>query len=406
MKRSHLFLILSLAACDTPLDADAGRTDVGSTDVGSTDVGSIDAPTAPDDTPRRDVGPRPDAGTDLGALASATETLEAGHWVELPGTNIRPALLTREEADAIDPNIWAVSGSMSALTIWSASAFDGQRWYVGAAGWHNGYNGNELYELDLSTLTWSRRYDPSPLDRRAPGCEGSCMDWIPVWGPAATHQYDGLVYSPATDSIFYFGTGAPACYELSLAEPDPQLAWSSFDCPEGIHSYVKTATLGSGNLILYPGGQGPIVEWDPRTRAEVGRVAEPTGWLSYTVADRDPGRDLVYSVNDGDAEGVVAIGAGPTATFHRGEVPDELGGNHCAAFDPTGDRLIGWNGERAVHAWDPEAHTWESWANDAGPAPTLGGEWRVNGKCFFVDALGLLVGYANGDGGVWAYRVP
>jgi hypothetical protein len=406
LRHSAAALFITLAACTTTAPDDAGRID----DAAMLDVAAADAALdagGPTDALRRDVGPRPAAGTDLAALAAATGELAAGAWLELPGTNIRPVLLTHEEADAIDPNLWAVSGSMSALIIWSASAFDGQRWYVGAAGWHNGYNGNELYELDLATLSWSRRYDPSPLDRLSDECARTgCMDWIPEWGPAATHQYDGLVYSPATDSIFYFGTGAPACYELALAEPDPRLAWSSFPCPEGITSYVKTATLASGHLILYPGGQGPIVEWDPRTRTEVGRTAEPTGWLSYSVADHDPSRDLVYSVNQGDAQGVVAIGAGPTATFHRGEVPGELGGNHCAAFDPTGDRLLAWNGERAVHAWDPETHTWESWANEGGPAPALGGEWRLNGKCFFVDSLGLLVGYANGDGGVWAYRVP
>ena len=127
----------------------------------------------------------------MSPLAAIVNQMNTGEWAQIPNSSINSVLLTKPEADAIDPRIWGVTGSTSVISVWSSSAYDqaGHRWFFGVAGGHAAYNGNELYTYDLETLSWSRMYDPSPMTSNM-----SHGDPIPAWGPQATHHYDGLIY--------------------------------------------------------------------------------------------------------------------------------------------------------------------------------------------------------------------
>ncbi|MHA1569717.1 MAG: hypothetical protein ACTSXZ_09610, partial [Alphaproteobacteria bacterium] len=100
----------------------------------------------------------------MSPLAAIVARMNTGEWAQIPGSSISSVLMTKSEADAIDPRIWG-TGSREVIRVWTSSAYDetGHRWFFGVAGGHNSYNGNELYSYDLETLTWARMYDPSPM---------------------------------------------------------------------------------------------------------------------------------------------------------------------------------------------------------------------------------------------------
>jgi hypothetical protein len=358
-------------------------------------------------------GVDPDAG-DLTNLGNTSAGWALNEWHEIGDNHLSSVYLTAAQENAIDPALWQVSGPDSVISIWSSGAFDGTRLFIGAAGGHGGYNGNEMYEFSLSTLKWRRLYDPSPTAQCAPN--GSGTDCTTQWGPQALHQYDGLVYSSKTRSIFSFGTGPSACWVWRLDDPDVTTGWHHFDCaPNMPGSYMKTAEdPASGAIIAFGGGLTGVAALDPMTLTWSRVSPSDVTYASYSVADVDPVRRKMYFLNVHSGGPLyqmrtvsgIDLDATPYAESSGTTIPPvDVGDYSCFLYHPPSHKMLAWNGTQRIWSWDPDTDTWTEIAT-TGVVPTTsamnGG--GIHSKCGYVPSLGLLIGVNNADRGVWAMR--
>lgn len=351
----------------------------------------------------------------LGAMSAGWALNE---WHELENTHLRDAYLTHEQADAIDPKLWQVTGPDAAIQIWSSGAFDGRRLFLGAVGGHGGYNGNEMYSFDLVTLTWKRLYDPSPTDV----CEGSGSgdDCSTKWGPPALHQYDGLTYSTSTNSIFYFGTGPNLpCWVWRLEEASNiTTSWHHFDCaPNMPTSYMKTAEDPvSGQILVFAGTTTGIAALDPVKLTWEKKTGNDALYGRYSVADFDPSRRRVHALgahSGGPLYGkrsVVSIDVdSPTLAASDTTMtipPDEVNDYACFLYHPPSKKMIAWNGDQNVWSWDPDTEAWTAIpTTGVKPTTSAANGGGIHSKCGYLPSVGLLFGVNNADRGVWAMRL-
>lgn len=355
-----------------------------------------------------------DAG-ELSALGDMSAGWALNEWHEIGNNHLRDVYISRAQADAIDPQIWQVSGPDSVIQIWSAGAFDGRRLFIGAAGGHGGYNGNEMYAFDLGTLKWTRLYDPSPTGTCVGS--GSGTDCTTKWGPQALHQYDGMVYSASTRSIFDFGTGPnEPCWVWRLDETDVKTAWHHVACsPNMPTSYMKTAEDPvSGKIIVLGGGPTGIAALDPVTLTWSKASAKDALYTNYSVADFDPPRRRVHylSTHGGGplyskrtVESIDVDSASFTASDSTTIPPDEVNDYACFLYHPPSKKMLAWNGDQHVWSWDPDTDVWKAVAT-TGVTPTTSatGGGGIHSKCGYIPSLGILFGVNNADRGVWAMR--
>jgi hypothetical protein len=94
-------------------------------------------------------------------------------------------------------------GCSAVIDDWNSGSFDQARnrlllW----GGGHQGYYGNEIYAIDLDTLTTTRLTDPS-YDLDGAGSQGDVCGESHENGtqPASRHTYDGLLYVPPRPDV-------------------------------------------------------------------------------------------------------------------------------------------------------------------------------------------------------------
>jgi hypothetical protein len=319
--------------------------------------------------------------------------------------------LTEEAAAAIDARIWG-TGSQEVIRTWTGSAFDGRNWYFGFGGGHGSYNGNELYAFDFSSLHWRRLYDPSPLTNTSL----PSGDLEPVWGPRATHHYDGWIYAPRVNALFYFGFSG--CWRYAIDESDPRIAWQELSCPNFARSegfgYGKTALHpDNGNIILFGGGLTNVAELDVETHSysRVGDFWNGIVYATYDVADTDPVRRRVYSINsDPNSYGVLAIdidsnplGSGQSGLIPGSAPPVDLYSS-CFVHHPVTGLMIAIADRGVVYSFDPGTVIWQRRASLGGlPTPS-----HPNGplsKCVYLPSFDLFAFDNNENEGVWLYRL-
>jgi hypothetical protein len=176
----------------------------------ASDSGAADSGTSPD------AGTPPDAGgkdggrwfydggppdltclTDAGLTAVEQQlvNLSADTWLTVPNTAFGPFCTTH-----LDAGVYS-SGCVNEVNAWSGGAFDdGNRQMVIWGGGHVDYWGNEIYGLDIATLTWSVLHAATPVD----------MNQISVdpyfdGNPSSRHTYGGLAYLSDIRQFFAYG---------------------------------------------------------------------------------------------------------------------------------------------------------------------------------------------------------
>jgi len=303
------------------------------------------------------------AATCGAAAEHPIDALEVGHWLEVPGSQMKTVAFKWPKGVRYSINNIGVRGVMS---LWSGGAYDTKRdrliiW----GGGHKGYAGNELYAFNVNILEWERLTDPSLKVNDKPHKRGLYVDGL----PRSCHTYNYVQYVPAIDRFCSFGTagGYPS------GNDNTSVTWQfDFDTKKwedkstalarGIGAYSAVDPV-SGHVFVrgnYPATR--LAEWDPVTDKwtdRTGRVNNRTDY--YKTAAIDPigrrffgiGRGGVYVYDFGKPGRVtqqVITTKGPQDVVKKG----------CPglAYDPVIDKIVGWTNGTSLWTLDLETLTW------------------------------------------------
>jgi hypothetical protein len=271
------------------------------------------------------------------------------------------------------------TGCNNVVAAWSGAVADTTRnrlilW----GGGHTDYNGNELYALDLNTLTFARLNNPS-----APA--GSCVAANSDGTPNARHTYDGLAYLPSTDQMFAFN-GSLSCGAGS--GPNPSDSWTySFSTGTWQRiSYTGNAPGTSAGTHYDYLTFGDDADYDPNTGLVIAK--DGAGIFTYNPSTKvwtpvnsfgsdyhltsvvDPKRKLFISMGNGQGFKVnIASGSGypaTTPTFSGcGSALSQA--SPGLAYDPVQNLIVGWGGGGTVYLYNPDTDSCTSVTYPNGP---------------------------------------
>lgn len=256
---------------------------------------------------------------------------------------------------------------------WSSAVMDTRRnRLVVWGGGHGDYLGNELYALDLNSLTVRRLTDPA-----RPTNWSECPEALANGTqPNSRHTYDGVTYIEHADRLFIFGGARAACGYASDG------TWT-FDFTRGVWEAHE------------PGGSGPrpdygvVSVYDPISRKVF--VHDSSGLYAYTLeTDRYEswtGGQVDYhmaGVIDPVRRKLVMVGTGSVyvydiarkSFFGGRQRLKTRGGDFIVesvypglAYDPVSTRIVAWNGGDRVYSLDLDSGAWSAVAYPNGPGP-------------------------------------
>jgi len=382
--------------------------------------------------------------------------LEPGAFGRVPGTELSQL----DPCDTI--GICPPGRFRSIVGGWSGAVFDTRRQrLVIFGGGHADYGGEELYAFDLDTLSWQRLTTPSEHPDADQSAEGarlfeSCgyyargpfdvdavpdadrqrnrstgeltylrpelcdqapyVDLIDWQHPRSRHTYDGLAYVPERDALCAFGAVAlyPSgqtshawvdCYDFTaerwsrLASPVPEVG--SVPGFGGFTQYWSGAVWISGK-----DSGGRLGRFDATTEAHESYDLNPWGgWRNGKDSVVRESTGELFHIGSGSMlrYDLAAPSAAPTMVASTGDTAlvDAVGA--AFAYHPRSDRLIGWHGGRAVHAYDFTTNAWtrvDAAGDDPGPATDNG----VFGRFQYSARYDVFVGVSSTEADVFLYR--
>lgn len=348
----------------------------------------------------------------LSKLEQFVGTMEPGRWYPLPG-HPSDVAITRQDALRISggdkqaaDRLWGWGGPIQTYNSYSGAAFDGRFVYFFGGG-HHMYRGNDLTVYDLETLSWQRLYDPSDMTEET---YTGKFRFIPSKGPRSVHVYDGIIYSPVTNSLYLWGWRNidPWRFDLNVfaRTKDPWQAWIRMEWPEGFKQAMqKTAQLPDGTIMVIASGRGArVVTYDPETNS-YSPVRRGNGHISSLVW-RDKNQSF-YSVS---ANKYIDMHRpdGTISAERVDEFPTAFQGEAGLAgmvYDQVHDRIVFWPGQRVVWSWQPDSKEWTQYVNSEGPAPTSGHQ-GIYSKWFYLPQFDVFLAMGDDSGGMWAWRMP
>jgi hypothetical protein len=336
------------------------------------------------------------SGLILLAVLAAVASARSQSIPATPGWHVVPKTTLRS---VCPPNGFGGSGydffdSCPAVAkAWNSAVMDTRRnRLVVWGGGHGDYLGNELYALDLNTLTVRRLTDPArPTDW------ADCPEALANGAqPNSRHTYDGITYIEHTDRLFVFGGARAACGYASDG------TWT-FDFTRGV--WEARQPSGSGPRPDY----GVVSAYDPNTRKVF--VHDNSDLYAYTLeTDRYEhwtGGQVDYhmtGVIDPVRRKLVMVGTGNVYVYDiarksffggrqrlktKGGEPIVESVYPGLAYDPVSTRIVAWNGGDSVYSLDLDSGAWTTTTYPNGP-----GEAQENGtfkRWSYSPALRLFV---------------
>jgi hypothetical protein len=328
---------------------------------------------------------------------------QGGGWCEMSGAslaNVFPRNLTDE--------IRGWTGPSSVLTAWNGAAWDGTRrkWYFHGGG-HSDYGGNEVYEFDLDSATFTRLVDPAPIPPSTPALR--CPE--PAHGPRSQHTYDGLFFSKATDTIWRLPGATGYCLggmvdlggQVWEFNPDPKqvrngvppLTWrrNPVEMPVQMRSgnSLRSAELPDGTIVVWSNHYGGT--FNPST-GEWKLIGSRPDWGDGNAV-YDSGRNVIWETTS------VFLRMSPTGAPQK--VSDSVFGAPSGAgiaLDDAGDLYV-WSGATTVARYRPETGKWYAALSPLGP------DFRtVYSKWIYLPKEKVFLGYSHPETGVWVYKPP
>jgi len=298
-------------------------------------------------------------------------------WFQIPNTRLRTICAAENGFPQVAGNT-----SCSFTIAWSGGVFDTTRnrliiW----GGGHGDYAGNEVYALNLDTLTIERLNDPSVPVNNACNTNGIYADGK----PASRHTYNHLAYLPDQDAMFAWGGSMFQCgnqgndaWLLNLSA----LTWAkkaSNNGPVGNHFGVSIAYDPNSGLV-YGQDDFNLFSYNPATDTWTRRSNSP-GIGHTKTAVIDPVRKKYFFQGNNNSTLFWYDISSPTALLTRqsgvttgcaGFIGNEFAGME---YDPVQDRIVGWDGGNTVYILNPDTLSCTTAAFSGGPTAIAQGTY-------------------------------
>jgi hypothetical protein len=339
-------------------------------------------------------------------LTSAQSIPPTLGWYQIPNTNLR---------SVCPPNNFGGSGyefydqCQSVTGAWNSAVFDTARnrliiW----GGGHNDYYGNEIYALNLNTVTIQRITDPGlPL-----GSSRTCQESIAGGSqPNSRHTYDGIVYMPNVDRMFVFG-GSLACgggwfstgtWAFDFTSMKWQKMNSTGTNPSAVPGVVTAYDPNSGKVFLHDDKY--LYSYNFSTN-KYQRLSGSNPIDYHMTAVIDPIRKTFIIVGAGS---VYSYDIGSRFSYTRRTLKT-TGGSAIVnsdypglAYDPVSGRIVAWNGGNTVYSLNLDTKAWTATTYSGGPGSGLrtGTYKRWN----YSPTSGVFVVLNSVDSGAYTFRL-
>ncbi len=314
--------------------------------------------------------------------------------MQLPNTKIRSVL----------PSPVPTGDPSTIVRAWNGGTVDTNRnrllvW----GGGHNDYWGNEMYALDLPTMSIQRVVDPGQTS------SSNCNESLPDGTPTSRHTYDGSTYIAHADR-FFSTTGS-----LSPCGSGADDTWT-YDFAASRWQFMTGRA--SRTLDVY----GTMAEYDPASRLVY--VKDTSHFYSYSfennrytklnVADQFISYDFSGTIDTtrrkfvmiGDGVKVVDLNTNTMSTMSTTNAPSFVTSRESpgVAYDPVADRIVAWHGGGNVYALNMDTGAWTQVATGPGPtssAPSQG----TYGRWGYIPAYRVFALINSIDVNAWVFRL-
>lgn len=369
----------------------------------------------------------------------------SGGWCEIRHSDLHPSI-SSVWPTKIDNKTRMVTGPSSVLEAWNSAAFDSNDYkFYFMGGGHADYGGNEVYEFDLKLGKWTRLTEPSPLDHlyviadynTRTNKRSRQLCWMPDVRnvPASAHNYDGLIFSKQTKTIFLYVMRAAngSCFDdikdtfrdspivlgnrsLSVGwyefNPSkkisqnnlPPLSWRKvFDYDQlkskAVHQGYPSSTQVKNEDIVFGSSYRAVkynpINADPQFLTPFSSQAD---WGDGTKV-YDPYRNIVWSLHN---KVLLAFDGDKGNLLYKLPADTAHGKSLVVAKDR---KLYAWDGTSSVSVLDPDGERrWRTLEWGINGPPT--GDGRVYGKWVYLKKEDLFVGLSTHKTGVWIYKHP
>jgi hypothetical protein len=327
-------------------------------------------------------------------IPSALDALQPGQWMELPNTKIRSVLPATPQQGYAPYLVQAWNGgtvdtARSRLIVWG--------------GGHADYWGNEMYALDLATLTIKLIVQPS--SRTA---DANCTSALPDGTPTSRHTYDGLTYMGHSDRMFAVsgslspcGFGERATWTFAYSTG----AWQKM-LPAGgpTTDFGTMAVYDALTKSVYVKDQTDFYSYSMETNAyrKLNTVAQAVDYHLSAAIDTKRRKFVMI----GDGVKVIDLATNQMVTLATTNTPTLATSKQSpgVAYDPVADRIVAWHGGGQVWALNLDTGAWTQVASTAGPtatAPTQG----TFGRWGYVPQYKVFALINDIDQNAWVFRL-
>lgn len=363
-------------------DASNGSPDLGAIEVGQALVeygsrtGSGNADPGPDPDPVPDPAPEPDPvpSPDSGLQNDTLAAMPDKTWLRID-----------KGALATNSGILAYSGMALDTVNRQLLVFGGGHW---------DYVGNEVWALDLNTLTWNQMYNPTCGNPAFPGTRHSydTTEFIPSigemyiqgkvgWYGDCDGELGTWTYNFATNSWTNRNSGGPAPSGDGAAtayDPINDVVWHiaeygtwKYDPHTGNYTQVNTSGTHNGTI-------------------ELGMTYDANRHVLWAFGSEYPSLNDLWMYDIANNKW--------TNVSHSGDVPSPSGG-YGLAFDAANDVLLVFN-SGTLWSYNPNTSNWTQ-ENPSARPPNFG---RIHGD-FKYDPVNRVVFLVTGTPiETWAYR--
>jgi hypothetical protein len=319
-------------------------------------------------------------------------------WFQIPNTTINSVCAVNQGF----PEVAGNEGCTAITDDWSGGVMDTARnrlliW----GGGHSGYAGNEVYALELDTLSMVRLDDPStPVTAQPATCAGFTNPTTYADGrPSSRHTYNQLAYLPNVDAMFAWGGSQWPCgffaddtWLFNLSD----LSWtqkSHTNVPS--RNYGRAMALDPNTNLIYARDDFNLFSYNVETDTWTTRSGS-SGMDDNKNAVVDPVRKRYYLHTNATATTLFWYDiSSPSGTLALQSIQTTgcsgFIGNYQAGmeYDPIQDRIVGWSGGNTVYVLNPDTGSCTTVAPSGGPTTVSAqGTW---GRFRYSAALNIFV---------------